>query len=106
NVCQQLLKVLWDHLHRPSATNMGDFLDRGCTALVKDHLLKEGWAPNSGGRCAGAGTLAADGEPWCLIQDPLSSIVEHPHLAENYDPGADSLILACEHTIAKNRGNR
>ena len=31
---------------------------------------------------------------------------EHPHLAENYDPGADSLILACEHTIAQNRGYR
>ncbi|CAE6956924.1 unnamed protein product [Symbiodinium natans] len=104
NVCQQLLNVLWDRLHRPSATNMGEFLDRGCPALVKDHLLKEGWAPNSGSSCAGARTLAADGEPWCLIQDPLSSIAEHPHLAENYDPGADSLILACENTIAKNRG--
>ena len=30
------------------------------------------------------------------MQDTLSESVEHPELAEHYDPAKDSLMLACE----------
>ena len=97
-ICQQLMNSLWEDLDRPTATNLRNTISQGCPFLVKHHLLRQGWATSSGPVCEGAGT-AADGEAWCFLQDTLSEVVEHPELAERYDPAADSLMLACEDTI-------
>ncbi|CAK9041382.1 unnamed protein product [Durusdinium trenchii] len=99
-VCQQLMKSLWEDLARPTATNLREVISKGCPFLVKKHLLRQGWAASSGALCEGAGRRAADGEAWCFLQDTLSESVEHPELAEHYDPAKDSLMLACEDTIS------
>eukprot|EP00438_Fugacium_kawagutii_P024435 Skav202108 [mRNA] locus=scaffold1980:90483:92473:+ [translate_table: standard] len=100
-ICQQLLNSLWEDLHRPTATNLRSKISEGCPRLVKQHLLRQGWmASSASSHCDGGGKIAADGASWCFLQDTMSDVIRYPDLAEHYDPAADSLIRACEDTIA------
>lgn len=67
---------------------------------MKDHLLLQGWTATRGASCDGGGKKATDGEAWCFLQDTMSEVVRRPELAEHYAPAADSLMRACEDTIA------
>eukprot|EP00930_Biecheleria_cincta_P022862 TRINITY_DN16606_c0_g2_i1.p1 TRINITY_DN16606_c0_g2~~TRINITY_DN16606_c0_g2_i1.p1 ORF type:complete len:578 (-),score=78.76 TRINITY_DN16606_c0_g2_i1:9-1598(-) len=100
-VCHQLLNSLWMEVERASYTNMRSWIARGCPALVKHHLIRHGWIVISDtDRCGGAGVVAADGQRWCFLQDPQVEAVREPDRAEVYDPSADSLMRACEETLA------
>lgn len=101
-ICHQLLRSLWGELLRPTAANIRSWIQQGCPVLVKQ-LLREGWAASTGPQCAAGGTSAVDGEAWCFLQDTMSDVVAEPELAERYDPAADSMMLACEDTIAYHR---
>ena len=63
------MKILWEDLARPTATNLREVISKGCPFLVKKHLLRQGWAASSGALCEGAGRRAADGEAWCFLQE-------------------------------------
>ena len=102
-VIHLMFSGLWEDLHRPTATNLRSKISEGCPQLVKEHLLRQGWTASSGEHCDAGGKVAADGAAWCFLQDTMSEVIRHPELAEHYDPAADSLMRACEDTIAFHR---
>ncbi|CAK0886641.1 unnamed protein product, partial [Prorocentrum cordatum] len=98
-VCQQLVSALWADLAEPSAPAVDAWLAAGCTAVTRRVLLQQGWQATTSG-CDGAGHRV-EGNTWCFLQDPTSSVVRRPELANEYDPAKDALYLACQRTVGR-----